>query len=235
MQFNRRSFVAGAAGVAGLGSLAPVRGVVGANDDVRVAIIGIRKKGKQHIINFGRVKGVRVVAVCDPDAQVLAEMAELAKQSNKGKAVKAVADMRDLFDDPNIDAVVIATPNHWHALATIWACEAGKDVYVEKPVSYNVFESQQEIKAARKYGRVVQCGLQRRSDVALQHAFERIRKGEFGAVKYVRVVNYRYLESIGYVNKPVPVPGHIDYNLWCGPAPMSPLRRKTFHLDWHWF
>jgi predicted dehydrogenase len=213
----------------------PVRGVRGANDDVRVAILGVRKKGKQHIIHFGRVKGVRVVAVCDPDAKVLAEMAELARQSNKGRAVKAVADMREIFEDPDIDAVVIATPNHWHALAAIWACEAGKDVYVEKPVSYDIFESQQEIKAARKHGRIVQSGMQRRSDAAIQNAFERIQKGEFGAVKHVRVINYRYLESIGYVDRPQPAPGHIDYNLWCGPAPMSPLRRKTFHLDWHWF
>lgn len=231
MNISRRTFVAAAAST----TLLPTMGVLGANDDIHVAIIGVRSKGKQHIDNFGKLPGVRIVAVCDPDAKILADRAKLAEKYNHNKPVKAVADMRDIFDDPNIDAVVVATPNHWHALATIWGCESGKDVYCEKPVSHNLFESQQQIKAARKYDRIVQAGTQRRSDMNLHRAFARVQSGEFGKMLHARVLHVRYRDSIGKVSGPQAIPSEVDYNLWAGPAPMSPITRKEFHYDWHWF
>jgi predicted dehydrogenase len=201
-----------------------------ANDIINIGIIGLRGKGRQHMQIFQQMDGVRVAALCDPDSSILAERAKELEQPN----TETYSDMRKLLENKDIDAVVIATPNHWHALATIWACRAGKDVYVEKPISYSIHESQQMIAAARKYERIVQSGTQRRSDSALAETFEKLRGGELGKIERIRVLHYSARKSIGKVTAPQPVPEHIDYDLWCGPAPMDPLMRKKLHYDWHW-
>jgi predicted dehydrogenase len=161
----------------------------------------------------------------------------LRHEHNKlgGRAeIKTHRDMRDVFDDKEIDAVFIALPNHWHALATIWACQAGKDVYVEKPASYNLWEGRQMVDAARKYKRIVQTGTQARSsDVEAQLA-EYIRGGELGQIKLARAIIYRRRESIGKVTGPQSVPASVDYDLWLGPAPKTKLMRRELHYLWHW-
>jgi len=131
--------------------------------------------------------------------------------------------------------VVIALPNHWHALATVWACQAGKDVYVEKPFSYNLWEGQQMVAAARKYGRMVQVGTQNRSSTLLRQAFDYLRSGQIGSIRYAHTLVYRARDGIGTVNTLTPLPDTVDYDLWCGPAPKTPLLRKQLHYEWHWF
>ncbi len=151
----------------------------------------------------------------------------------------AYTDIRHLLENKDVDAVSIATPNHWHALATVWACQAGKDVYVEKPVSHNVFEGRKMVEAARKYKRIVQSGTQCRSSVGLQQGVEYVRSGKLGKIVVARGFCYKGRQSIGLVDGPQKVPNYIDYNLWCGPASDAPPRRNgqhgPVHYDWHWF
>jgi predicted dehydrogenase len=219
------------------------RGALGANDDLRAAVIGLRGRGRDLIEDLRRQPGVRLVAICDADAKVLAgERERLAKgepatdkrPAREALAVAAHADYRRLLDDPAIDVVFIATPNHWHALMAIQACQAGKDVYVEKPVSHNVWEGRQLVSAARRSGRVVQCGMQSRSNPGMRAAIEFVRAGKLGKVLLARGLCYKRRASIGKVAAPQAVPEHVDYDLWCGPAPKSPLRRRSLHYDWHW-
>ncbi len=158
-----------------------------------------------------------------------------SRSRTRHEAVAAYVDVRKLLDDKSIDAVAIATPNHWHALATIWACQAGKDVYVEKPFSYNIWEGRQMVAAARKYGRMVQVGTQSRSSEVLRQAFDYLHSGEIGPIRCAHAIVYRAREGIGKVDAPMPVPSTVDYDLWCGPAPKAPLRRKQLHYEWHWF
>ena len=139
------------------------------------------------------------------------------------------------LDDKNVDAVVVALPNHWHALATVWACQAGKDVYVEKPFSYDLWEGRQMVAAARKYGRMVQVGTQNRSSAFYRGVFERLKAGELGAIRFAHALLYRARDSIGSVDTPTPPSSTADYDLWCGPAPKKPLMRKQLHYEWHWF
>jgi len=175
---------------------------------------------------------VRVVAICDVDRDILGS--EYKKFESRNEKVDAYVDVRKLLEDKTIDGVVIATPNHWHALITIWACQAGKDVYVEKPVSHNIWEGRKMVEAARKYNRIVQAGTQKRSDEGLQQVFEYIREGNLGKILVARGFCYKRRKSIGKVNGPQPVPLSVDYNLWTGPAPLRPLVRKELHYDWHW-
>ena len=207
--------------------------IIGANDAVRVGVIGIRSKGAQHIEMFRQVPGVRVVALCDADQEILNR--EVAKFTSRNETVAGYQDLRKLLDDKQVDAVAIATPNHWHSLAAIWACQAGKDVYVEKPVSHTVWEGQKLVEAARKYNRIVQAGTQNRSDVGFRQAVEYIRQGNIGKILYAHGVWFKERVSIGRVTEPQPIPGSVDYNLWTGPAKMQPLMRKRLHYDWHWF
>ena len=204
----------------------------GANDDVRVAVVGIRNQGSNHIKWFSKIPGVRVVAICDADRAFLDR--EAAKFKERNESVATYVDYRKLLEDKNIDAVITATPNHWHALVTVWACQAGKDVYVEKPVSHDIWEGRQMVKAARKYNRIVQSGMQRRSDTGLQEALEYINQGHLGKITLVRGIIYVPRGSIGKVDGPQTVPETVDYNLWSGPAPMAPLMRRHLHYDWHW-
>ncbi|NUM77374.1 Gfo/Idh/MocA family oxidoreductase [candidate division KSB1 bacterium] len=234
-EFLRQSLVAGAAVGAGLRSfsVSSYNRIVGANNDIRVAVVGHRIKGADHIDVFRNLPGVRVAALCEVDDELLAR--ESQKFKDRNETVKTYRDVRRLLDDKEIDAVVIATPNHWHALMGIWACQAGKDVYVEKPVSHNIWEGRQLVEAARKYQRIVQSGMQNRSDVGFAEAAAYLQAGNLGKVLWAHSVWYGERQSIGRVDQPQPIPANIDYNLWTGPAPLTPLMRKQLHYDWHWF
>ena len=131
--------------------------------------------------------------------------------------------------------MVVALPNHWHALATVWACQAGKDVYVEKPFSYNLWEGKQMVAAARKYKRMVQVGTQNRQSTLLRGAFDYLHSGQVGPIRYAHALVYRPRDGIGTVDAPTPPPATVDYDLWCGPAPKTPLMHKQLHYEWHWF
>jgi predicted dehydrogenase len=206
--------------------------VLGANDDVRVAVVGCGGRGSNHISAFPKIPGVRLVALCDADSDHLGRAA--AGQEKNGNNVKTYKDYRKLLEDKDIDAVCTATPNHWHSLVTVWACQAGKDVYVEKPISHEIWEGRKCVEAMNKYKRVVQHGTQRRSDRGWYEAFDFIRQGNLGAVQWVKGFCYKPRPSIGKVTAPTPIPPSVDYDLWCGPAPKEPLMRKNLHYDWHW-
>lgn len=231
---NRRAFLKSSALAATAAGLAPRSWaqVKGANDDVRVAVIGFRGRGKAHIADLLKVKGARIVALCDVDSQVLAK--EVKRFADMGQPVKGYSDPRKLLESGEIDAITTATPNHWHALMTIWGCQAGKDVYVEKPVSHNVLEGRRMIEAARKYNRIVQTGTQSRSITGLQEAVAWVHAGNLGKVKIARGLCYKRRPTIGKVSGPQTVPSHIDYEIWTGPADMQPLMRKQLHYDWHY-
>ena len=203
--------------------------VAGANGDLRVAVIGLNGRGKNHLASLAKISGVRVAALCDPDTAVLERAAK-----SVGGGVKTYTDLRELFASPDIDAVTIATPNHWHSLAAIWAMQAGKDVYVEKPVSHNIWEGRQLVAAAKKYNRVVQAGTQIRSGEGLREAVDWVRAGNLGKITASRGFCYKRRNSIGKTSGVQPLPATVNYDLWSGPAPMVPLRRKNLHYDWHW-
>jgi predicted dehydrogenase len=214
----------------------------GPNDTVRVAVIGLGSttavggvggRGHQLIPRLREVPGTRIVALCDVDQTFLAR--ELQPFKDRGEPVDTYTDLRRVFDDKSIDAVVIALPNHWHALATVWACQAGKDVYVEKPFAYNIWEGQQMVAAARKYGRVVQVGTQNRSSSLLRQTFEYLRGGDLGRIGYAHALVYRARTGIGRVSTPTSLPATVNYDLWCGPASNGPLMRRQLNYEWHWF
>ena len=231
MKMNRRKFIYGTAlGVTSALSARSWSQVARANSDVRVAVVGFGGRGKDHISGFRKLKGVRLAALCDADQQILGN--EINKEGNA--TVTPYTDIRRLLDNKDIDVVSIATPNHWHALAAIWSIQAGKDVYVEKPVSHNVWEGRKIVEAARKYGKIVQTGTQSRSQPAVHEAIKYIREGKLGKLQVVRGLCYKRRPSIGKVDGPQPIPSHINYDLWCGPAPIEPLMRKNLHYDWHW-
>ncbi len=213
-----------------------------ANAEVRIGVVGlggidtiggVGGRGRQLIHALRDVPGASVVALCDVDRAILDH--EVQQLKDRRQEVTTYSDLRKLLDDKTIDAVVVATPNHWHALATIWACQSGKDVYVEKPFSHNIWEGRQMVAAARKHGRIVQVGTQSRSSPALQQAFEYLRSGQIGPVRLARAVVYRPREGMVKLDGPPAVPATVDYDLWCGPAPKGPLTRKQLHYDWHWF
>jgi len=207
--------------------------VEGANDDIRVAVIGFNGQGGGHVGTLLKAKGARLTALCDCDKRVLEGGAK--RVSGAGRTVETYTDIRKLLESTNVDAVSIATPNHWHALATIWAIQAGKDVYVEKPVSHNVSEGRRIVEFARKYKKIVQTGTQSRSSrTGIAAAVEWVRAGNLGKIKVSRGLCYKRRGSIGKVDGPQSVPPNIDYDLWCGPALKLPLMRKNLHYDWHW-
>jgi predicted dehydrogenase len=203
------------------------------NDAIGVAILGCGIRGKQHAEELGRIPGCEILAVCDPDRDRVEGLADQIAQHNNRRP-KAVQDLRRIIDDPSVHAVFIATCNHWHALAAIWAMQAGKDVYVEKPVSHNIHEGRRIVEVARKTGRICQAGTQRRSSGPLAAAIDYIRQGKLGDVRLAKSIHYERRDSIGGPGK-YAIPPQVDYNLWAGPAPLSPLTRPRFHYDWHWF
>src|SRR5882762_5427808 len=178
--------------------------VAGANEDIRVGVVGIRSRGESHINAFKKMEGVRLVALCDADSNVLEAHAKQLKKDSL--SVEAYTDIRKLLENKDIDAISTATPNHWHALASIWAVQAGKDVYVEKPVSHNVWEGRKIVEAARKYNRIVQAGTQSRSNQATREAFAWVREGNLGKIKVARGLCYKRRPSIGKVDGPQPIP-----------------------------
>jgi len=230
-RMTRRRFIKTSV-LAGAAAMSPFVKVRGANDDIRVAVVGIRSQGANHINWFRAIPGVRVVAICDADKAFVDR--EAAKFGERNETVDTYIDYRKLLEDKSIDAVIVAAPNHWHSLMGVWACQAGKDVYIEKPVSHNIWEGRQVVKAARKYNRIVQAGTQRRSDTGLMEAFEWIKQGNLGKVKLARNVVYVERGSIGKVNGPQKLPESVDYDLWSGPATLEPLMRQNLHYDWHW-
>jgi predicted dehydrogenase len=232
MNFNRRRFLKSAAMASVAAPAALWSKVPGANEDIRVAVVGFNSRGQDHIDNFRKLKGVRVVALCDVDRTVLDQTA--SKLAAEGNPVATFTDVRKLLEQPDIDAISTATPNHWHALISVWACQHGKDVYVEKPVSHSVWEGRQIVKAARKHHRIVQTGTQSRSSPALQEAVAWLKEGKLGKIQFARGLCYKPRQSIGRVSSPTRVPDTIDYDLWCGPTPLLPLFRKRLHYDWHW-
>lgn len=238
-EFLKASLAAGGAALIARSRVAAAVAPKGSpNGDVRLAIIGCRGKGASHIKDFLKVEGAKIVALCDVDSEVLAKHVQAFALRNE--KVETYRDVRKLLENPNIDAVVIATPNHWHSLMTVWACQAGKDVYVEKPVSHNVWEGRKCVEAAAKYQRIVQAGTQSRSAEELHQAIAYIRAGNIGKIKWARGLCYKPRETIGRTSGPQPVPASIDYDLWSGPAPLVPPRRNSakngsVHYDWHWF
>jgi predicted dehydrogenase len=203
-----------------------------ANDKITAAIIGCGVRGKQHASELAELSDVEIAYVCDPDRDRAGELAaSIAKKSEH--APKAVQDLRTVFDDTSVNAVFIAAPNHWHALAAIWAMQAGKDVYVEKPVSHNVSEGRRIVQVARKLGRICQGGTQNRSSGSWIEAIDYIRAGKLGEVKLAKSIVYGRRGSIGGPGE-YPVPASVDYNLFAGPAPLDPLTRPNLHYDWHW-
>src|SRR5580698_8217087 len=214
--FDRRDFIKTGAGMAAL-SLAQSSRVLGANDRVRVAIIGLRGRGKDHLNGITKVPGVELAAICDIDESIIAaRLADIDKM--KLPKPKTYSDVRKVLEDKSIDAITVATPNHWHSLMGIWACQAGKDAYVEKPISHNIYEGAQLVKAAAHYNRMIQCGSQTRSNVAAREAMDHIKNGLIGDVYLSRGLCFKWRDTIG--KKPrTAVPAGVDYNLWLGPAP----------------
>jgi len=233
---NRRSFLRRTAATAAALSLPAYcwRGVAGANDAIRVAVVGFGGRGADHISGMRALasKNVRIVALCDVDSTILA--GGIDGFSKRSERVEGYRDIRRLLENKDVDAITVATPNHWHALGAIWAAQAGKDVYLEKPVCHNVWEGNQVVEAARKHRRIIQTGTQSRSSQAIQEAVEWVRAGNLGKIRVARGLCYKPRRSIGKVDGPQPIPPQIDYNLWCGPAPEVPLMRKRLHYDWHW-
>ncbi|RMF90608.1 MAG: gfo/Idh/MocA family oxidoreductase, partial [Planctomycetota bacterium] len=231
MRWKRRRFLGALAAVPMVMSRALAQGP---SRRVRVAVCGCGWRGGQLIPQFAGIEQAEIVAVCDPDTSRLAEKLALAKAKTGTSAIRAVRDIREVIDADDIDALVLSTPNHWHALATIWGLQAGKHVYVEKPVAHDLWESHRMVEAAAKYGKVVQGGTHRRSFQTIRRIMDRIANKEFGRVRRAHVVIYRFRESIGLRDTPLPIPETVDYNLWSGPAQMIPLYRNAFHYDWHW-
>ncbi len=203
------------------------------SEKLTVAILGCGIRGKAHARSLARLADCDIAYVCDPDLDRADEVGALLSGDLNRPMPKKVRDLRRILDDKSVDAVFIATPNHWHALAAIWAMQAGKDVYVEKPVSQNVDEGRRIVQAARKLGRICQTGTQNRSRGALASAIRYLHEGKLGEVKLARSIIYGRRGSIG---GPVEcqTPLRCDYNLWAGPAPMTQLTRRRFHYDWHW-
>lgn len=244
MSISRRHFIGAASTAVVVAGLKAQGSVFGSNSRIRLCTVGFNGQGGSHIRDILAMKAdAEYVALCDVDANVRAKGAEMVRAA-QGSAPKLYQDMREAFADGSVDAVTIATPNHWHALATIWACQAGKDVYVEKPMSHNIFEGRQVAAAAEKYKRIVQHGTQSRSDATLIRDMKLIHGGFIGTI----------VESRGYVYKngnrgpigkgqPGPVPSYLDWNLWQGPAREQPYlanatRKKPglyVHYDWHYF
>jgi predicted dehydrogenase len=247
MPVSRRDFLhrAAAGAVAGASvAAAPVLGAepavaagparaVPPSGKVRVAVIGVNGQGRAHVKELRKLPDVDLVAVCDADPGAFIRLCE-QQFKNDLHAPEYVQDVRRLLDRQDIDAVTIATPNHWHAVMSVWAMQSGKDVYVEKPCSHNVVEGRVMTQWARKLGRMCQMGVQSRSTTGMRQLLEFIRGGKLGRITAARAICFRPRPSIGLVDAPAPVPPGMDFDLWAGPAPAEVPVRQKLHYDWHW-
>ena len=227
--FMKRSVAVGAAAIA----TQPFAHVLGANDDISVAVVGFRSRGRGHIKNFNKSgRGSRVVALCDIDEKVLNKEVENLKQ--RGQEVDAYIDFRKMMDDKNIDVVSIATPEHQHVPVGAWAMIAGKDIYIEKPMTHTVAEGRYMVNLAKKYNRIVQHGTQNRSSEGVQEGIAFIKSGQLGKCRVAKAINCQRRGPIG--RKPdIPTPPHVHYDLWLGPAPKRPFNENRYHYEWHWW
>lgn len=207
--------------------------VRGANERVNVTLVGLGGRGQDHAKFYSEVATANITGVCDVN-QAARERGVAMIEKLTGRKPKEYSDMRQVFDDKSVDAVSLAIPNHWHALATIWACQAGKDVYVEKPVSHNVTEGRRMVEAARKYNRIVQTGTQCRSHKGIQSAMEFLHSGKLGKVFMAKGLCYKRRDSIGIQPDSV-APETLNYDLWTGPADLKPFNANRLHYNWHWF
>jgi predicted dehydrogenase len=227
---QRRSFLKSSAAAASF-MVSPAR--AGANDRIRAAVIGMGGRGRDHMNALAAIEGVEVAAFCDPDEARLGDAAARFA-ARAGKRPTLETDLRRILEDRSIDAITIATPNHWHALAAIWGCQAGKHVYVEKPVAHDMAEGQMMVQAARKYGRVVQGGTQRRSSPAIRKAIQALHDGVIGEIYMARCIHFQQRDSLGF-QKPETPPANLHWDLWLGPAAEQPFHRNLVHYNWHWF
>lgn len=235
METTRRTFLKHTAIAGSAAMVAPTiipSSAFGANDRINAAVLGLNGRGKNHVSSFMAQENVDLKILCDPDMNVLKERQKEFKEKY-GKDVKLEQDLRNVFDNKDIDVVSLATPNHWHALATIWACQAGKDVYVEKPGSHNIWEGRKMVEAANKYDRIVQHGVQLRSSPAINEAIGLLRDGYIGNVYMARGLVFRWRGDIGN-HGTSPVPEGLDYDLWTGPAHKEPFTKDLVHYNWHW-
>lgn len=244
-RIDRRKFLSESAFLSAAASLALPLGKLSAAEEakarqtgspsekLRIAVIGVRGQGMGHVQGYAARHNCVITTICDADKNVITRaMRHVEKE--QGKAPKFEQDLRKVVESKDVDAVSIATPNHWHALAAIWAMQNGKDVYVEKPVSHNVLEGRRIVEAARKYNKICQTGTQSRSMPGMRESIAYLHSGALGTVKLARGLCYKLRPSIGKVAGPQEVPASVDYDLWCGPAPKKPLMRKNLHYDWHW-
>jgi predicted dehydrogenase len=235
---KRRDFVTRSAGVLATTSAATkiaegfsiLRGRP--NETIRVAVVGVRGQGNAHIREYLRMENVEIAALCDIDNSVMARRADEIEKAS-GKRPKGYVDLRKLLEDRSIDAISVATPNHWHSLMGIWACQAGKDVYLEKPCSHTYWEGRKVVEAARKYNRIVQHGTNSRGSVALREAMQKLEEGVIGDVYMARGLCFKWRDTIGK-KVDAPVPEGVDYDLWLGPAPKRAFNPNRFHYNWHW-
>ncbi|MHC4402851.1 MAG: Gfo/Idh/MocA family protein, partial [Planctomycetota bacterium] len=236
---TRRTFLKRAAATAGVSAGFVIAGtkasgkVLGANDTIRLGVAGIKGRGGSHIDNFAKMDKVDVTYLIDPDSRLYEGRSSQVK-SRGGNTPKCVQDVREALADDSLDAVSIATCNHWHALITFWACQAKKDVYVEKPCSHNVFEGRQCVKAAEKYGCIVQHGTQSRSSGSWAKSVAAVASGKYGKLLVSKAYASKPRWSIKFEEIKDPPP-ELDFNLWLGPAPMQPYHENLVHYDWHWF
>ena len=237
---KRRDFIRGSVlGTAGIAiggmdlSARSYASIIGANERVNIGVIGIRAQGQSHITGYSNLKNAQVIALCDIDSNLFDE--RIKKHfTDKGLAKPKVnTDLRKLYDDKDIDAVSIVTPNHWHALASIWALQAGKHVSVEKPCCYNFFEGRKLVEAAEKYKLIVQDGAEQRSNPCAQSMAEYLHSGKLGEVYMAKGLCYKWRDTIGKTPDE-PVPAGVDYDLWLGPAPERQFSKNRFHYNWHW-
>jgi len=226
---SRRAFIASSALT--LSAASYNRAADKPNEKIRVAIMGLKIRGKQLAPGFAAAPNTEITHLVDPDPSMVKPVLDVLK--NPASPPKHELDIRKVLDDKSVTAIVVSAPDHWHALATIWAAERGKHVYVEKPVSHNLYEGQQMVKAARKYKVVVQAGTQRRSQSSVIAAREYVAAGKLGKVAFGRAWIAGNRPNIGFA-KPSPVPEGVDYSLWLGPA-SGEFTKNRFHYNWHWF
>ena len=240
MEINRREFLksgaktgAGLAALGGITWITDPKKVFGANDRVQVAIIGLHGQGFAHVHQYSKIPTAQIAAICDVDENVMGDKLKIMEGQMSLPKPKTYVDIRKVLDDKDIDAISIATPNHWHSLMAIWGCQAGKDVYVEKPCSHNWWEGRQLVEAAHKHNRIVQHGTNSRSGEAVIEGIQKIREGLIGDVYLSRGLCYKWRNTIGNA-KEESVPSGVHYDLWTGPAPMKPFTKNRFHYNWHW-